>query len=170
MEAQEKVFEPGEVKMSKVEKFFNSQKESFLKHFSGLEKHYIEKYNSLATSMNEKSDTFIKNVNEQIQKIDSKYSNMYSMLVRQFLSNLENRVYSAELFSKATLNLVLKKHYDMDIANGSFTGTFEEYVKQLELNHVNEMTKLHEENEEKLKKAQEEQNVQVSQEEQPAAN
>lgn len=127
--------EVGQVKMSKVEKFFNSQREKFNARFDGEVKSLFEKLNLYTTTSNAKLDNFITSANAQIKKSDEKFSGLYSFLVKQFLSSLEDRVYTLELQSQTTIQFLVDKLYENEVALSKLTNTAvlvkEEFNKKL---------------------------------------
>lgn len=160
----------GEVKMSKVEKFFHSQKEKFESIMAGREKQVAEKVNKFITSHEGVLSTFINGANTKLQEMDKKFSNMYGILVRQFLTNLENRVYTNELSHKALLLLVGEKLWAVEPKVEGETAEQLEARKQaffqaLELELVQKMTETHNANEKAL--AEEANKAEVKNEEVP---
>lgn len=95
--------EVGQVKMSKVEKFFEKQKGKFNTHMEGIESFIGDKLGSFIQSHEAKIDNFIKAANEQIAKSDKKFSGMYNTLLREFLGKMEERIYMNELSSQTQL-------------------------------------------------------------------
>ena len=139
----------GQVKMSKVEKFFSSQKIKFNDHMKGFEANLAKKQDHYQSLLN----SFIENANAQIKKTDEKFSGMYNILIREFLSKLENRIYTNELSSKALLIVFAEKFHkiesDLKVLNESLgtSLTVEDYLKEMELKYVGAMSACHSENE-----------------------
>lgn len=168
MEVQEEVsFEGEKVKMTKVEKFFQSQREKFNKHTAGFENNIAEKVNKFFGQHENKLNDFIKHANTNIQTMDKKFSQMYGVLVRQFLTNLENRIYTNELGHKAFVQIISERLYVIQAKQDPENVLpKEDFLKELELAYVQKMTEVHNESEKAANEAQqvEEANVQTVQE------
>lgn len=145
--------------MSKVEKFFASQKEKFNAHMKGVEAHLAKKQLHYENSLNE----FIKNANASMKKTDDKFSGMYNYLVRQFLSNLENRVYSAEVANKTLLMMLADKLYTFEAAKGGEILSKEDFMKALEEEYIKLSTQVHNANEAAAAAQEEVKNEEVTQ-------
>jgi hypothetical protein len=100
--------------MSKIEKFFLSQKEKFNKHVAGFEGSISNKVNKFVNDFNNNQQSFINNVNGNLDKIDKKYSGMYNMLVRKFLVELEQRIYTSELANRSMLAIFSEKFHKIE--------------------------------------------------------
>jgi hypothetical protein len=57
---------------------------------------------------------FIKNANEGINSFKKRYEAMYTDLVRRILVKMEGRLFSAELFEQASLDLLVEKIYRLE--------------------------------------------------------
>ena len=144
-------FDGEKVKMSKVEKFFESQRKKFHETIEGRAKQLGDEINKHFKAHREALDGFINGANVQIQKMDKKFSNMYGILVNKFLTQLENRVYTNELSNKAMMLMLGEKLYALEAEKAHRESlplpTKEDYLKQLELDFVQLMTNVHTENE-----------------------
>lgn len=174
--------EVGQVKMSKIEKFFTSQKEKFNKHIVGFENRIVDKVNKFVNDFNSQQQNFINTVNTNVDKIDKKYGGMYNMLVRKFLVELENRIYTSELSNKTMLVIFSEKFHKIesdlnkiqadllkiqpsqDGSKPECLGTIlslKDYLKDMENSYAIKMKDIHDE----TQKANEVENVQSVQEE-----
>lgn len=136
---EEVTFPTGEIKMSKVEKFFHSQKEKFSTHMKGFEAHLAKKQDNIASIQAD----FIKAANTQIAATDKKFSGMYNHLVRQFLTSMEDRIYMNELANKTLLLMFADRLYEIEATKGGEIPTKEDFVKALEAEYVTKITEVH---------------------------
>lgn len=139
------------VKMTKVEKFFQSQKEKLEKYLNGRLEQVDKKIREFTGSQKTSLDAFIVEANKNIKTMDNKFSQMYGVLVRQFLTNLENRIYTNELSNKALMLMLGEKLYKIEADKAAKENlplpTKEEFLKALELEFVQTMTNAHNESE-----------------------
>jgi CII-binding regulator of phage lambda lysogenization HflD len=136
-------FEGEKVKMSKVEKFFLNQKEKFNKHIEGFEAH-----------LGKKIEDFIKEANAAIKKSDTKFSNLYSVLMREFLTKLEQRIYSNELATRTMIKSFGEKLYSIESKLEMISSSKEEYMKDFEDSFVKTMSQLNDEIAEEMSKSE----------------
>lgn len=164
--------EVGQVKMSKIEKFFISQKEKFNKHLAGFEGRIADKVNKFVAEFNQSQTSFITQINQAVATMDKKYGGMYNMLIKKFLVEMENRVYTSELSNKTMLVIFAEKFHkiesDLNKTNPEL-GTalsLTDYLKQMEGNYALKMTEIHNASEKALAEDQaEKENVEPVQEE-----
>jgi hypothetical protein len=118
-----------------------------------IEKFFNKKADEIDKKTTSKLDGFISAANAQIKKTDEKFSGMFNILVREFLSKLENRIYTNELSSKALLIVFAEKFHkiesDLKVLNESLGTSLnvEDYLKEMELKYVGAMSACHSENE-----------------------
>jgi hypothetical protein len=134
--------EVGQVKMSKIEKFFASQKAKLNEEYKGSVNSLFEKFNNFSTTSDAKLNNFILGANATIKRTDDKFSGMYNFLVKQFLTNLEDRTYTLELSNKAVVQLLADKLHQLEVKQGS-TLSKEEYITELEGLFLSKMTEIH---------------------------
>jgi len=60
------------------------------------------------------TEDFIKNVNADLDKFKTRYEALYTDLVRRILLKMENRVFAAEIFEQASLDLLVEKIYHIE--------------------------------------------------------
>lgn len=154
--------EVGQVKMSKIEKFFASQKAKLNQEYMGSVNSLFEKFNNFSAQSDAKLNNFVASANATIKKSDDKFSGMYNFLVKQFLSNLEDRVYTQELSNKAIVQILADKLHQLEVKQGS-TLSKEDYVQELEGLFLSKMTEIHTASV-KANAEQKEANVETSQE------
>jgi hypothetical protein len=170
MENAEQTVDLSGTKVSKVNQFFEAQKLKFKLKFESLEKDVASIIQTRMDGYNIKLDQFINSANAAIKKSDDKFSQMYGVLVRQFLTSLENRLYTAELANKTVLLLMADKFHkiesDLNKLNAEFGTSLskEEYLKELEAMYVAQITAVHKATEEDAAKQQEVKNEEATQE------
>lgn len=75
-------------------------------------------------------DNFIKGTNEDIAKFKKRYEAMYTHLVREVMLKQEQRVFSAELFEQATLDLFVDKIYKLENKVDYYENVFLEHINK----------------------------------------
>ena len=75
-----------------------------------------------------------KKIENLFSKLETKFGGMYNHLLKVFLVNLEKRVYANEAATKAVIEVVAAKMYELEKKNGLIdsTVTYQEYK-----NHFN---------------------------------
>lgn len=75
--------------------------------------------------------------NSNLDKFQKKYEGMYNYLIRQFLVGLENRVFTNEMFAQASLDLLLKRLYELkkETVKAENLPSWEDFVKQAAEEH-----------------------------------
>lgn len=72
------------------------------------------KMDSANTQMQNAIDKFVKDTNEDLARFKKRYEAMYTDLVRRILLKMEQRLFSAEIFEQATLDLCIEKIYRLE--------------------------------------------------------
>lgn len=104
--------------------------------------------------VNEFIRDFAQNTNENIKRFEKKYEGMYSYLVRQFLVNLEQRVFTNEIFTQGVLDVVVRRLYELEewkymstteVPEGSNLEPFmsyEDYLSKIAKEHEEKMNEI----------------------------
>jgi hypothetical protein len=110
---------------------------SALNHVLVSERNSIrKKLDFTLTAVNDNTTKFIEGVNKDLDIFKKKYMSIYSDLVSRVLLKMETRVFNAEIFQQAAIDLIVKRLYEIEVklSNGTFM-TYEEYVNKASLDH-----------------------------------
>lgn len=80
-------------------------------------------------------------INSQIERFEKKYEGMYSHLVRKFLVDLENRVFTNEIFTQGLLDVVVRRLYVLEGQEEKGV-SYDDYVKKVAKEHEEKMQAL----------------------------
>jgi len=110
-------------------------------------------FRKLEDSFQEKLKNQLSFINNQIKKIeeslDKKYGGMYKVLIHEFLTNQESKIYNIELLSQATRNLLADHIYNTLGANKD--SSREDFMKEFNVKFQEEMKTINDQVSAKLK-------------------
>ncbi len=96
---------------------------------------------------------FVDNTNKDLALYKTRVDNMYNHLMRTFLVGLEKRLYGCEVVSKASLEVIYVKFFELEkLKDPSFNMEFNEYTRRTNEQVQAHINKIMEEEEAKTKK------------------